>query len=811
MPRFNDTANNDLKLFCTANFVDSRNREGAPTADPKDDTQKEFRQELHSLTRFCRREHPMAVSSSQRGSDDIVVFSEAAVRHNFAVLEYSRTCQSAAAGIAAGIFGLTGIPGFLFYLVMVVIQALFWHAKAGFEWKMYFTDISLPVTYSFVGGLFTYILFWVFLYGMVHDVVKAYKSLDTEKQALQATVASLSESGAFPSESTSSSSEEGRLDSLKKAIASLTSEQSKKEAAFLADKRALLAENEKLKKNLSESQRTHQKLESKASALRQLESLREKELEDHGSILAEIQQKYGKERTKCEQLERQIAELYKKLHETDSKVPLSDKKIRELQDQINKKDRDIATLKKKVEVTPTVQMLKDEIANLQTAHAAEIAEILSRNTHHSDNMRMNESRVHALERKLEVLTSQIAQQEFDKVQMKTSLESLRQQLELAERESAKGEEAKERQTITPSEEVGEELIAGKVERLKKLANELQDSGDVDLADILEMRPLKRTEAILDPRMCSFCENTHSDFIQLKTTVGDLRGKLQSAQHQLEDSKTKATTVELELYEKIASMENNHSSALREGEVKMRDRVNELESEMQKQRHRTMEIIAEKEKELEATKAILISFRSQQMGSSNPGTNVPVDPITPITVKLRDRSKSTSRTRAVSRARSSGSFDAAIPESPSSATGFNNSFNFAHGVNTTDSFAKNTLGDDSKNVYYEEIISEKDREIFELRMKIRTDDSKLRDLEHSVLTKDLQHYEIIEKLKEELRILEGKLELYKSDKEPSIEYLRNIFIQYLQCNGSSGRRNILKAMATVLKLGPAELKRIETIK
>ncbi|KAK0404604.1 hypothetical protein QR680_017533 [Steinernema hermaphroditum] len=607
------------------------------------------------------------------------------------------------------------------------------------------------------------------------------------------------------------SSEEGRLDSLKKAIASLTSEQSKKEAAFLADKRALLAENEKLKKNLSESQRTHQKLESKASALRQLESLREKELEDHGSILAEIQQKYGKERTKCEQLERQIAELYKKLHETDSKVPLSDKKIRELQDQINKKDRDIATLKKKVEVTPTVQMLKDEIANLQTAHAAEIAEILSRNTHHSDNMRMNESRVHALERKLEVLTSQIAQQEFDKVQMKTSLESLRQQLELAERESAKGEEAKERQTITPSEEVGEELIAGKVERLKKLANELQDSGDVDLADILEMRPLKRTEAILDPRMCSFCENTHSDFIQLKTTVGDLRGKLQSAQHQLEDSKTKATTVELELYEKIASMENNHSSALREGEVKMRDRVNELESEMQKQRHRTMEIIAEKEKELEATKAILISFRSQQMGSSNPGTNVPVDPITPITVKLRDRSKSTSRTRAVSRARSSGSFDAAIPESPSSATGFNNSFNFAHGVNTTDSFAKNTLGDDSKNVYYEEIISEKDREIFELRMKIRTDDSKLRDLEHSVLTKDLQHYEIIEKLKEELRILEGKLELYKSDKEPSIEYLRNIFIQYLQCNGSSGRRNILKAMATVLKLGPAELKRIETIK
>uniref|UniRef100_A0A1I7ZIT9 ER membrane protein complex subunit 6 n=1 Tax=Steinernema glaseri TaxID=37863 RepID=A0A1I7ZIT9_9BILA len=108
----------------------------------------------------------MAVSSSK--TDEVVVFSEAAMRHNFGVLEYSRTCQSAAAGMAAGIFGLTGIPGFLFYIVIVVIQALFWHVKAGFEWKTYFTDVTLPVTYSFVGGLFTYILFWVFLYGMVH-------------------------------------------------------------------------------------------------------------------------------------------------------------------------------------------------------------------------------------------------------------------------------------------------------------------------------------------------------------------------------------------------------------------------------------------------------------------------------------------------------------------------------------------------------------------------------------------------------------------------------------------------------------------
>ncbi|VDN34444.1 unnamed protein product [Cylicostephanus goldi] len=109
------------------------------------------------------------------------------MRNNYSSLEYSRTCQAAASGMAAGkrtkftlqtpscqshdipgILGLTGIPGFIFYFVTVAIQALFWEAKAGFEWKSYFLDRTLSVTYSIVGGLFTYILFWVFLYGMVH-------------------------------------------------------------------------------------------------------------------------------------------------------------------------------------------------------------------------------------------------------------------------------------------------------------------------------------------------------------------------------------------------------------------------------------------------------------------------------------------------------------------------------------------------------------------------------------------------------------------------------------------------------------------
>ncbi|PAV55541.1 hypothetical protein WR25_20349 [Diploscapter pachys] len=107
-------------------------------------------------------------SSSGSRNKGLEVYSEAAMRQNFSSLEYARTCHAAASGMAAGILGLTNMSGFIFYFVTVLLQALFWVLKSNFKWKTFFLDGWLPITHSLVGGLFTYILFWVFLYGMVH-------------------------------------------------------------------------------------------------------------------------------------------------------------------------------------------------------------------------------------------------------------------------------------------------------------------------------------------------------------------------------------------------------------------------------------------------------------------------------------------------------------------------------------------------------------------------------------------------------------------------------------------------------------------
>lgn len=43
--------------------------------------------------------------------------------------------------------------------------------------------------------------------------------------------------------------------------------------------------------------------------LKQVEAEREKMLQEHGTILAEAQQRYAKERIHCEKIEKQVTEL----------------------------------------------------------------------------------------------------------------------------------------------------------------------------------------------------------------------------------------------------------------------------------------------------------------------------------------------------------------------------------------------------------------------------------------------------------------------------------------------------------------------
>ncbi|XP_023951570.1 ER membrane protein complex subunit 6 [Bicyclus anynana] len=97
-----------------------------------------------------------------------VAYSDVALRNNAAVVEYCRTSMAALSGSTAGILGLTGLYGFAFYVFAVVILWMMFMIKAGPTWHKYYISRQSLLTNGFFGALFTYVLFWTFIYGMVH-------------------------------------------------------------------------------------------------------------------------------------------------------------------------------------------------------------------------------------------------------------------------------------------------------------------------------------------------------------------------------------------------------------------------------------------------------------------------------------------------------------------------------------------------------------------------------------------------------------------------------------------------------------------
>ncbi|XP_009881047.1 PREDICTED: ER membrane protein complex subunit 6 [Charadrius vociferus] len=66
------------------------------------------------------------------------------------------------------VVGLTGLHGFIFYFLASVLLSVLLVLKAGRRWNKYFKSRRPLFTGGLIGGLFTYVLFWTFLYGMVH-------------------------------------------------------------------------------------------------------------------------------------------------------------------------------------------------------------------------------------------------------------------------------------------------------------------------------------------------------------------------------------------------------------------------------------------------------------------------------------------------------------------------------------------------------------------------------------------------------------------------------------------------------------------
>ena len=76
------------------------------------------------------------------------------LRQNASVLEYCRTSMSALSGCAAGILGLTGLQGFLFYFItaFVLSVSIFTRYQKCIIWKKFTQDWNITYTWVFLGS-----------------------------------------------------------------------------------------------------------------------------------------------------------------------------------------------------------------------------------------------------------------------------------------------------------------------------------------------------------------------------------------------------------------------------------------------------------------------------------------------------------------------------------------------------------------------------------------------------------------------------------------------------------------------------------
>uniref|UniRef100_A0A0K0D690 HOOK domain-containing protein n=1 Tax=Angiostrongylus cantonensis TaxID=6313 RepID=A0A0K0D690_ANGCA len=246
-------------------------------------------------------------------------------------------------------------------------------------------------------------------------LVRAYKSLEAEKSALQTALDSVVSEGTDNPES--STSHETSESNLKTAIATLTRENSKKEAAFLSDKKILLNENASLKEQLKKASENVANAETTVKIqqmkLQEIEIDRERELLDHGKVVAEMQTRYAKEHQLLEAATKEIATLSKKINQKDELINLLRTREAELLSQVSNLHKEIKELTEKACHMPSIQILKDEMANLKVAHERELIDAVmkTRNTTQFEEQNRASTKIAELEEKTLHLLQAIARSE----------------------------------------------------------------------------------------------------------------------------------------------------------------------------------------------------------------------------------------------------------------------------------------------------------------------------------------------------------------------------------------------------------------
>ncbi|XP_026669557.1 uncharacterized protein LOC108625194 isoform X1 [Ceratina calcarata] len=573
-----------------------------------------------------------------------------------------------------------------------------------------------------------------------------------------------------------------RLDTLMNSLATLSAEKSKMEANFQQDKKQLRSERDEcekvikdLKEKLRKAQTTnHSEIEHVKCKLIMERHEREKEQIDHAKMLKELQKLLYEERRSKEQLEAQVKTQF--ANKTQCKILEAELEITR-----NKLKQAEEAAK---ETPPILVSLQSEMALMKKQHLDAIHEEQKRAAAAEQQARVlamtHEARVAGLEARLAELSDIVGGYDRLRQQDQQAIQKLKDQL-------AGLQDSEHNDYFTLSNEP-EEIIS----KMKNLYTKLLDSDNkksesahvksllrsLDLCDKQQVIEYKEKYESLSQEYEDYKQQikyshtnmshnmqsqnvASSNEINNKTQLHFLKAHNNNLEERIRVLNNEVVNKEREMQLKLEHQEKSFQEEraelkhlLFQKDNEFRSKISTLEQQLLRQRGRSMALIEEKDKEILTLKS---SFHALLPNKENIVDNKPST--------LKHQNETEPATDLVT------------------------------GLLTSDS---------PPILHYSQELARKEVQVSASRKKLLQLEATLREKQREMVHINERHKEDIKTLQTQIT----RLEACKSREGANLEYLKNVFINYLTTSDVSSKRHMLNAISTILRFTPEESSKIK---
>ncbi|XP_011498811.1 PREDICTED: GRIP and coiled-coil domain-containing protein 1 [Ceratosolen solmsi marchali] len=570
-----------------------------------------------------------------------------------------------------------------------------------------------------------------------------------------------------------------QLETLMNSLAVLSTEKSRMEANFQTEKKQIRSEreeHERVTKNLKEKLKRIQ-----GHATSEVEHLkyklimerheREKEQSEHAASIKELHKKIHNEQRVRDQLEVQLKEL-KFLMPSKSQNRILEAELDVVKNKLKQAEAAVN------EAPTTLLKLQSEMSTMKKRHKAAILEEQKKLTAAEQEMRSlsasHESRVAGLEGRLAELSDIVGGYDRLRQEDQKTIYKLKDQLIVLQNNNKQSTDQTSHELAEKIKSFYFELVeldkGSSCSNVKDLLNSLKLCDNSEAFSykekyetvIKEFEEYKERFAANEVRYQNHENGISNDEMQLhraKSHNKNLEEKLRMLVAELSekerDFKVRLEKEQQQMQEQFAKTE----SLLVKKDIELKNKIDNLEQQLLKQRERSLIVIQEKDKEIRILKSSFDALlpKKNALDTVNQKFHLPM------------RHIKTEVTDLVS------------------------------GLLTTDN--------NPPMIHYTQELARKEVQVSSLRKQTVQMEIALRDLERNSFHTAEKHEEEIKKLTTQIK----RLEASKSREGANLEYLKNVFINYLTSDDAAGKCHMLNAISTVLQFTIEEVDKISKYK